>query len=103
MYHIRQVGDVIWWNGMSDYRQEHDEIGREFNNVAKGRIKYGLIGMEFADVPRGTMWGDGNLSLVAEGDADGNLQIRRMSGDFGGTVFTPASRRWSRSMVSRAP
>ncbi len=91
MYYVRQVGDTIWWNGMSDYAQKYGEIGRDFNNVGRGTLVGDSISAEFADVPRGNIWGNGNLSLRVESDAEGNLQVRRASGDFGGDIFRPCA------------
>jgi S-formylglutathione hydrolase FrmB len=91
MYFVRQVGDTVWWNGMSDFAQKYGEIGRDFNNVGKGTLVDGTISAEFADVPRGNIWGNGHLSLKVEADAEGNLQVRRLSGDFGGDIFWPCA------------
>jgi S-formylglutathione hydrolase FrmB len=89
IYYIRQVGGDVWWSGMSDYAQANGEVGREFSNVAKGKLRDGMLAMEFADVPRGSVWGNGPITLKAQADADGNLQLVTQSGDFGGRVFTP--------------
>ena len=59
-YYLRQIGNVLWWNGMSDGND-----GRTFNNVFRGTITSttGTIIGEWADVPRGTIMGYGTLSL----------------------------------------
>jgi S-formylglutathione hydrolase FrmB len=92
MYYVRQIGDTVWWNGMSDYEQQYFEMGRDWNNVGRGTLKGTLIEMEWADVPHGSVWGGGNLTVRVEADADGNLRARRNTGDnFGGTIFTPCA------------
>jgi hypothetical protein len=59
-YYLRQIGNVLWWNGMSGGND-----GRTFNNVFKGTITptTNTIAGEWADVPRGTVMGYGTLSL----------------------------------------
>ena len=89
VYYLRQVGDKVFWNGMSDFAQVDGEIGRDWNNVAMGTLDGLLLDVEFADVPRGNIYGNGTLSLRAMADPDGNLQLLRFSGDFGATTFTP--------------
>jgi diacylglycerol O-acyltransferase / trehalose O-mycolyltransferase len=89
VYYIRQVGDQIWWNGMSGREGPSKDLGRDFDNVAHGTLKGVVLGLEFADVPRGNVHGHGRLSIRAEADDAGELRLRRVSGDFGGTIFTP--------------
>jgi hypothetical protein len=78
IYYVRQVGDRIAWQGMSDARQPSDvEPGRAWDNVATGTIdESGTITLDWADVPRGNILGSGTLTLQAEPDVDGNLQLR---------------------------
>jgi hypothetical protein len=86
MYYIRQIDDAVWWNGMSDYEQRYGEMGRDWNNVAHGTLDGDLIRMQFADVPHGNIWGDGDLLVRVEPTLDGSTRLRRTSGDFGGTI-----------------
>lgn len=59
-YYLRQIGDVLWWNGMSGGND-----GRTFDNVFRGTITSttNTIAGEWADVPRGTVMGSGTLGL----------------------------------------
>jgi S-formylglutathione hydrolase FrmB len=91
VYYIRQLGDEIWWNGMSGREGPSSDLGRDLDNVAHGTLKGIVLGLDVADVPRGNVWGQGHLSIRAEEDEDGNLRLRRISGDFGGTIFTPCT------------
>ena len=91
VYYIRQVGNTIWWTGMSGRDGSSADLGRDFDNVAHGTLKGNVLGLDFADVPRGNMWGQGHLAIRAEADEDGNLQLRRITGDFGATTFTPCA------------
>ncbi len=59
-YYLRQIGNILWWNGMSGGND-----GRTFNNIFKGTITLttGTIVGDWADVPRGTIMGYGTLNL----------------------------------------
>jgi hypothetical protein len=61
-YYLRQVGNTLWWNGMSGGNDGHT-----FDNVFRGTItiESGAITIsgEWVDVPRGTISGTGTLSL----------------------------------------
>lgn len=59
-YYLRQIGNIIWWNGMSGGND-----GRTFDNVFRGTITSttNTIAGEWADVPRGTVMGSGTLGL----------------------------------------
>ncbi len=91
IYYVRQVGESVWWLGMSDVAQAYGEVGRDFTNVGHGTLADGVVRAEFADVPRGNIWGNGDLSLQIEADPEGNLQARRLGGDFGAQIFRPCT------------
>jgi diacylglycerol O-acyltransferase / trehalose O-mycolyltransferase len=91
MYYISQVDDTVWWSGMSDYEQRYGEMGRDWNNVAQGTLDGELIRMQFADIPHGNVWGHGDLLVRVEPTLDDSIQLRRTSGNFGGTIFTPCA------------
>jgi len=42
VYYVRQMGNVIWWNGMSGRDLSPQSLGREWNNVGRGEIKADL-------------------------------------------------------------
>lgn len=94
IYYLRQVGSVVWWNGMSARSSSPENLGREWNNVARGEISGTTVNVEWADVPRGEILGEGTLTLEIEDDGTGNVQIVRVSetGEFGAMTWTPCTR-----------
>ena len=64
MYYLRQIEDALWWSGMSGQAGPPETLGREWNNVAFGRIRDDLtIELLWADLPRAwTSWAMGPLS-----------------------------------------
>jgi hypothetical protein len=94
IYYLRQVGSVVWWNGMSGQAESPSGLGRDWNNVGRGVIKALKIDVEWADVPRGGILGDGTLSLTIKDDGSGNVQIVKDSetgSGFGNTIWTPCT------------
>ena len=92
IYYLRQLGSVVWWNGMSGREGSPLDLGREWNNVGRGEINGLQIDVEWADVPRSQDTGQGTLTLSIEDDGTGNVQIRKVSETgtgFGGRVWTP--------------
>jgi hypothetical protein len=94
IYYLRQVGSVVWWNGMSGRAESPSSFGRDWNNVGRGEIKGLKIDVEWADVPRGGILGGGTLSLSVKDDGTGNIQIVKDSetgSGFGNGVWTPCA------------
>jgi hypothetical protein len=94
VYYLRQVGSVVWWNGMSDRGDDPANLGRGWNNVGRGEITALKIEVEWADVPRGEILGNGTLSLTIGDDGTGNIQIVKDSETgtgFGNVVWTPCT------------
>jgi hypothetical protein len=92
IYYLRQVDSIVWWNGMSDRAGTPAILGRDWNNVARGEIKSLAIEVEWADVPRGGILGNGTLSLKIEDDGSGNVRIVKVTETgtgFGNSVWTP--------------
>ena len=92
IYYLRQIGSVLWWNGMSDRAGAPATLGREWNNVARGNIKDLAIDVEWADVPRGGILGGGTMNLKIQDDGTGNVRITKVSetgSGFGNTIWTP--------------
>jgi hypothetical protein len=81
-YYLRQIGDVLWWNGMSGGND-----GRTFDNVFRGTITSttNTIAGEWADVPRGTIMGSGTLGLKIINPT--TLQKVSQTGGFGATTW----------------
>jgi hypothetical protein len=96
IYYLRQIDNVLWWNGMANRAGPAADLGREWNNVGRGLIDSSTrtIEVSWADVPRGGILGHGTLVLHIEADSAGNLQLLTVSqddGGFGARIFTPCS------------
>jgi hypothetical protein len=94
VYYLRQLGSVVWWNGMSGREGSPMDLGREWNNVVRGAINGLQIDAEWSDVPRGESDDHGTLVLSIQDDGTGNIQIVQVSsstGGFGSHVWTPCS------------
>jgi hypothetical protein len=94
IYYLRQVGSVLWWNGMSGRDGPPASLGREWNNVARGEISGLTVDAEWADVPRGEILGSGTLNLKVEDDGTGNIRIVKVSETgtgFGNSIWTPCA------------
>ena len=92
IYYLRQVGSIVWWNGMSGRDGRPADLGRDWNNVGRGEVDGLTIKAEWADVPRGGILGDGTLNLKIEDDGTGNVRIVKVSetgAGFGNTSWTP--------------
>jgi hypothetical protein len=92
IYYLRQVGSVLWWNGMSDRKGAPSTLGRGWNNVARGQITALDVDVEWADVPRGDILGGGTLKLKIEEDATGSTRIVKVSETgtgFGNSLWQP--------------
>jgi hypothetical protein len=95
IYYLRQLEDVVWWNGMSDRDGTPSDLGQIWNNVARGEIaRDQTISVEWADVPRGEVLGGGTLELKIGPDGTGNIQIVKTSetgSGFGNSIWTPCT------------
>jgi hypothetical protein len=92
IYYLRQLGSVLWWNGMSGRDGPPTGLGREWNNVAKGEITGLTVHADWADVPRGEILGGGTLNLKIEDDGTGTIRIVKVGETgtgFGNTMWTP--------------
>lgn len=92
IYYLRQIGSVVWWNGMSGRDGSPLDIGRDYNNVARGVIDGLQIDVETSDVPRGGALFNSTLVLRIQDDGTGNIEIvktREVKGSFGNNVWTP--------------
>ncbi|MFL5641606.1 MAG: hypothetical protein ACJ771_04625 [Chloroflexota bacterium] len=80
VYYVRELGTVIWWNGMSSRDAAPTALGRNWNNVGRGEIQKDLsIQADWVDVPRGGIAGSGTVVFQIGPDAAGNLQITKTS------------------------
>jgi hypothetical protein len=92
IYYLRQLGNDLWWSGMSGRVGSPSDLGRDWNNVAKGTINADLtIDLDWADVPRGGILGHGTLHWKIIDDGTGNIVLKKMAETgtgFGGSRFT---------------
>ncbi|RUS96528.1 hypothetical protein DSM106972_087150 [Dulcicalothrix desertica PCC 7102] len=79
VYFIRQVGNQIWWYGQSS------DGGQTWSNVFQGTITGSRIIGSWADVPKGSIRGYGEMTLRISGG-----RIQKISGgeNFGGSVWS---------------
>ena len=94
IYYLRQLESVLWWSGMSGRDGPPEELGRGWNNVARGEIDGLKISVEYADVPRGGNLGSGTLTLTIQADETGNIQMVKDTespAGFGSSVWTPCT------------
>ena len=77
IYYARQLGNVVWWNGMSTRDGPPADLGRDWNNVGRGEIKDLTIVAEWADVPRGGINGSGQVDFKIGADSAGNVQLTK--------------------------
>ncbi len=92
IYYIRQLGSVVWWNGMSDREASPLALGRGWNNVGRGEINGLEIEAEWADVPRsGGELGHGALTIDIQDDGTGNTELLTVdeTGGFGNISWMP--------------
>ncbi|TCP69719.1 hypothetical protein [Baia soyae] len=83
LYYIRQVGNTVWWTGLSN-----NGVGTNWTNVFKGQLTGDKAAGTWADVPRGAVMSHGNLSFTVYYTATG-MQLKRtaVSGGFGGSIW----------------
>jgi hypothetical protein len=92
IYYLRQLGSVVWWNGMSGRDRSPSDLGRDWSNVGRGVINGLQIDVETSDVPRGGALFQSTLVLNIQDDGAGNIEIvktREVKGGFGNSVWTP--------------
>lgn len=82
-YYIRQIGNTIWWSGMSG-----NGAGTTWSNVFKGTLNGDVISGDWSDVPRGSILSFGQISLKIFYTNSG-IQLRRTyaTGGFGGSLW----------------
>lgn len=89
-YYIRQIGDTVWWLGLSRDR------GQTFANVFQGTIPRSVtpggftIAGEWADIPLGSLRGNGTLRLHGQPfGASSAIALDKLSfsGGFGGAKW----------------
>jgi hypothetical protein len=81
-YYVRQIGQTVWWLGMSRDR------GHTFANVFRGTLQGAALSGSWADVPLSSARSAGVLALDARSGASATA-LHRMSatGGFGGATW----------------
>jgi hypothetical protein len=95
VYYIRQLGDVIWWTGMSGLGGPLALRGHDWTNVYLGKLSGLTITGSYADVPQGEALFDGPVTMQLTPTPDGGISLVRMTPDaetpFGGKVLLPCT------------
>jgi hypothetical protein len=93
VYYLRQVGDQIWWLGMSGLGKPISQRGSDWTNVYSGTLSGGTITGTYADVPQGKILDKGPVVLkLTSTTGDGIALVRSdpvLETGFGGTLLTP--------------
>jgi hypothetical protein len=81
-YYVRQIGDTVWWLGMSV-----DE-GRTFANVFRGTLQNGQISGEWSDIPLGETSNSGTLAVSSSAGGLATAWTRTSeTGGFSGSTW----------------
>jgi hypothetical protein len=95
VYYIRQIGNVIWWMGMSGLGEPLARRGQDWTNVYLGELSGLTITGNYADVPYGETLLDGPVTMQLTKTADAGISLVRVTADtdteFGGKVLRPCT------------
>lgn len=82
-YYMRQIAGDLWWLGISG------NDGRLFTNVLRGTVNEDNIEGEWVDLPKGTILGNGRISLRSRRDAENQFILEKTSetGGFSGSYW----------------
>jgi len=93
VYYLRQLGDQVWWLGMSGLGGPLVDRGADWTNVYHGTLKGDTVTGTYADVPGGAIQDEGPVVMKASRTSDGGISLVRtdplLETGFGGTMFTP--------------
>lgn len=84
-YYLRQMGNVVWWDG---------DRSPQWANVARGTISGKTLNLEYADVPEGK--GSGYGTLVLDIISNDELRAKEKPESYSGS-------RWWRASASQGP
>ena len=95
VYYLRQIGDEIWWLGMSGVGGPLVLRGSDWTNVYRGTLSGVTITGTYADVPGGNIQDNGPVVLKLTSTSGGGISLVRtdplLSTGFGGTLLTPCT------------
>ena len=79
-YYVRQIGKEVFWYG------ERSVTNPSWSNVANGTVDGNNIILRWADVPKGSIMGEGTLILNMVNA--NKFQATTKTGGFGGSIWT---------------
>ena len=95
VYYLRQIGDQVWWLGMSGLGQPLVARGTDWTNVYHGTLAGVTVTGTYADVPGGKIQDSGPVVLKLTSTSGGGISLVRtdplLSTGFGGTLLTPCT------------
>jgi hypothetical protein len=95
VYYLRQVGDQVWWLGMSGIGGPVAHRGTDWTNVYHGTLAGNTVTGTYADVPGGKIQDSGPVVLKLTLTSGGGISLNRtdplLSTGFGGTLLTPCA------------
>ena len=95
VYYLRQIGDQVWWLGMSGRGGTFERRGSDWTNVFLGTLKGDMLTGTYADVPQGQIQDNGPVPLKLTPTSDGGIELVRTTPltatGFGGTSLTPCT------------
>ena len=93
VYYLRQIGDQVWWLGMSGLGGPLVNRGTDWTNVYLGTLSGDTVTGTYADVPQGKILDTGPVDWKLTPTSGGGIALVRtdplLSTGFGGTLLTP--------------
>jgi len=93
VYYLRQLGDQVWWLGMSGLGEPLVHRGTDWTNVYLGTLSGDTVTGTYADVPQGKILDKGPVVMKLTPTSDGGISLVRtdpvLETGFGGKIFTP--------------
>jgi hypothetical protein len=93
VYYLRQLGDEVWWLGMSGLGQPLVARGTDWTNVYHGTLAGDTVTGTYADVPGGRIQDNGPVVMKLTPTSGGGISLVRtdpvLETGFAGKVFTP--------------
>jgi predicted small lipoprotein YifL len=93
VYYLRQLGDQVWWLGMSGLGGPLVDRGTDWTNVYHGTLKGDTVTGTYADVPGGAIQDKGPVVMKLTKTSDGGITLVNVNPvldtGFGGKMFTP--------------
>ena len=95
VYYLRQLGDQVWWLGMSGMGGPFAARGSDWTNVYVGTLSGHTLTGTYADVPQGKILDKGPVVLELTATSGGGISLVRtdplLETGFGGTHMTPCT------------